>query len=69
VEPRPGTVSVRKKLARSFVSVSVGLLVIALLAAMAAVMIGTSPLWLWLVPAAVEQPTMEPEAEPEQRGL
>jgi hypothetical protein len=53
---------VRKRLARSFVSVSVGLLVIALLAAMAALMIGTAPLWLWLAPAAVEQPATEPES-------
>jgi hypothetical protein len=58
-------VPVRTRLARSFVSVTVGLPVVVMLVAAAAVLIATSPLWLLIAPAAVEKSSEPTELESE----
>jgi hypothetical protein len=63
-DPGSEHVSLRAKLSRSFISITIGLLILVMVAAVAALLIATSPLWLWLAPTVIDA-TTAPEAEAE----
>jgi hypothetical protein len=57
-------VSVRRRLRRSFWSVVAGVLILAMLGALAFMVVTSAPLWTWAIPATAELPL--PGEDPEE---
>jgi hypothetical protein len=63
---RPDDVPVRRRLARSAWSVTAGVLILLMLAALALLMVSSAPLWMWAAPGAPE--TNESAQDPKADG-